>query len=187
MKIFDKEIQSELIMMEQQTYTAQENEINMRFQTSQQTLRNEIAALKNEIELKTVKRDELDRIAQEEADGPLQFCQAGLLGERVEQLARADEQLDLPVQFGQMLLRGEIQGNEIAVDVVDDFHLAARLGEREREPAAEHFAGTNVRGNQGEQPLQHARLATRPAENWFGFQMGTPLLRVRLPRCGTTV
>jgi hypothetical protein len=69
MKIFDKEIQSELIIMEQQTYTAQESEIKMRFQADQQKLRDEIAALKNEIEVKTAKRDELDRLAQEEADG----------------------------------------------------------------------------------------------------------------------
>jgi len=69
MKIFDKEIQSELIIMEQQTYTAQENEIKMRFQATQQTLKEEVALLKNEIELKTAKRDELDRVAQEEADG----------------------------------------------------------------------------------------------------------------------
>ena len=69
MKIFDKEIQSELIIMEQQTYTVQENEIKMRYQATQQTLREEIAFLKNEIELKTAKRDELDRLAQEEADG----------------------------------------------------------------------------------------------------------------------
>jgi len=69
MKIFDKEIQSELIIMEQQTYTAQESEIKMRFQADQQKLRDEIALLKNEIEVKTAKRDELDRLAQEEADG----------------------------------------------------------------------------------------------------------------------
>ncbi|HEX6891382.1 MAG TPA: hypothetical protein VF141_11820, partial [Chryseolinea sp.] len=50
-------------------YTAQENEIKMRFQADQQKLRDDIATLKNEIELKTAKRDELDRIAQEEADG----------------------------------------------------------------------------------------------------------------------
>jgi hypothetical protein len=41
----------------------------MRFQADQQKLRDEIAALKNEIEVKTAKRDELDRLAQEEADG----------------------------------------------------------------------------------------------------------------------
>jgi hypothetical protein len=69
MKIFDKEIQSELIIMEQQTYTLQESEIKMRFQADQQKLRDEIASLKSEIEAKTAKRDELDRIAQEEADG----------------------------------------------------------------------------------------------------------------------
>lgn len=69
MKIFDKEIQSELVIMEQQTYTAQENEIKLRFQSDEQKLKNEIIELKNEIALKTTKRDELNRLAQEEADG----------------------------------------------------------------------------------------------------------------------
>ena len=41
----------------------------MRFQADQQKLKDEIALLKNEIEAKTAKRDEFDRIAQEEADG----------------------------------------------------------------------------------------------------------------------
>ena len=69
LRIFDKEIRSELIMMEQQTYSAQENEIKMRFESDQLQLQNEIAALKSEVIEKTAKRDELDRIAQEEADG----------------------------------------------------------------------------------------------------------------------
>jgi hypothetical protein len=69
MKIFNKEIQSELVIMEQQTYTAQENEIKLRFLADEQKLKNEITELKNEIAVKTAKRDELDRIAQEEADG----------------------------------------------------------------------------------------------------------------------
>ena len=69
MKIFEKEIQGELVIMEQQTYTAQENEIRLRYQGDQQKLRDEIAGLKNEISEKTIKRDELDRIAQAEADG----------------------------------------------------------------------------------------------------------------------
>lgn len=69
MKIFDKEIQSELVIMEQRTYTAQENEIKLRFQANEQKLKNEIDILKNEIVSKTIKRDELNRIAQEEADG----------------------------------------------------------------------------------------------------------------------
>jgi len=69
MKIFEKEIQSELVIMEQQTYTVQENEIKLRFQSDEQKLKNEIAELKNEIAVKTAKRDELNRMAQEEADG----------------------------------------------------------------------------------------------------------------------
>jgi hypothetical protein len=69
LRIFDKEIRSELIMMEQQTYSAQENEIKMRFESDQVKLQSEIAALKSEIIEKTAKRDELDSIAQVEADG----------------------------------------------------------------------------------------------------------------------
>jgi Domain of unknown function (DUF4407) len=38
MKIFEKEIQSELVIMEQQTYTNQENEIKRRFQNDQERL-----------------------------------------------------------------------------------------------------------------------------------------------------
>ena len=69
MKIFEKEIQSELVIIEQQTYTSQENEIRLRFQTDQDRSRNEIAAMKDEISNKTTSRDELTKIAQLEADG----------------------------------------------------------------------------------------------------------------------
>lgn len=69
MKIFEKEIQGELTIMEQQTRTAQESEIRLRYQQEQQRLNSEIASLKQEITDKTVKRDELMKLAQEEADG----------------------------------------------------------------------------------------------------------------------
>jgi hypothetical protein len=69
MKIFDKEIQGELTIMEQQTRTLQENEIRMRYQTEQERLNREVEILKKEIVDKTAKRDELARLAQEEADG----------------------------------------------------------------------------------------------------------------------
>lgn len=69
MKIFSKEIQGELTIMEQQTRTAQESEIRMRYQQEQERLNNEIAVLKKEIADKTIKRDELMKLAQEEADG----------------------------------------------------------------------------------------------------------------------
>ncbi len=69
LKIFEKEIRSELVMMEQQTFAAQESEIKIRFQSDQEKLKNEIIALKNEIGEKTINRDALYQIAQQEADG----------------------------------------------------------------------------------------------------------------------
>jgi Domain of unknown function (DUF4407) len=69
MKIFEKEIGSELVIMEQQTFALQENEIKVRFQADQEKLKSEMAILKNEINEKTNNRDALYRIAQEEADG----------------------------------------------------------------------------------------------------------------------
>jgi len=69
LKIFEKEIQAELVMMEQQTYAAQEGETKLRFQSDREKLIGEIAILKNEIEDKTTSRNELDRQAREEADG----------------------------------------------------------------------------------------------------------------------
>jgi len=69
MKIFDKEIRGELTIMEQQTRTAQENEIRARYAQDQQRLTSEIESLKQEILAKTSSRDELRRLAQAEADG----------------------------------------------------------------------------------------------------------------------
>ena len=56
-------------MMEQQTYSNQENEIKLRYRADQERLKTETDELKNEVSVKTAQRDELNRIAQEEADG----------------------------------------------------------------------------------------------------------------------
>jgi hypothetical protein len=69
LKIFEKEIQGELVIMEQQKYAAQESETKLRFQPEHEKLTTEIGLLKDEIAKKTVTRNELDRIAREEADG----------------------------------------------------------------------------------------------------------------------
>lgn len=69
MKIFEKEINSELELMNQNALAEKEAQIKMRYQAEQQKLQGEILELKNEIEQKATKRDELRRIAQEEADG----------------------------------------------------------------------------------------------------------------------
>ena len=69
LKIFEKEIEPELVIMEQQVYTRQEAEARQRFEPELVRLQSEIAGLKNEIADKSVQRNELVRIAQEEADG----------------------------------------------------------------------------------------------------------------------
>jgi hypothetical protein len=69
MRIFEKEIDSELILMEQEYQIERENLIKSRYSPSIDSLRNEIAVLKEEIIQKTEDRDELRRIAQQEADG----------------------------------------------------------------------------------------------------------------------
>jgi len=69
LKIFEKEIDAELILMEQQTYALQETEIRARFEQDRTTAMKEIERLKQEIQEKEVNRDNLVRAAQEEADG----------------------------------------------------------------------------------------------------------------------
>ena len=69
LKIFEKEILPELVLMEQEKYASQETQLMSRFTPYQDSLRAQVAALKNEITEKASRRDELLRIAQEEADG----------------------------------------------------------------------------------------------------------------------
>jgi hypothetical protein len=69
LKVFDKEIQPELIVMEQEAYARQEQQLRSRFDPSLDSLKAAVQALKAEIIVKTQKRDELLRLAQEEADG----------------------------------------------------------------------------------------------------------------------
>lgn len=69
LKIFEKEIKPELTVMEQQKFGLQESIIRQRFGDEQDSLKKEIQILKNEITARQVKRNELTRIAQEEADG----------------------------------------------------------------------------------------------------------------------
>ena len=69
LKVFDKEIQPELTVMEQESYARQEQQLRSRFTPSLDSLGTEIQKLKQETLEKAAKRDELKRLAQEEADG----------------------------------------------------------------------------------------------------------------------
>ncbi len=69
LKMFESEINGELVLMEQALYKKQEDTIKARFVPSIQLLTEEIKHLKDEIGAKEQNRDELRRIAQQEADG----------------------------------------------------------------------------------------------------------------------
>lgn len=69
LKIFEKEINGELSLMEQEAFARQKEVISNQFVVQKAALQAEIAILKEEISEKAAKRDELARIAQQEADG----------------------------------------------------------------------------------------------------------------------
>ncbi len=69
LKIFEKEIRAELVVMEQEVFKNQESRVKDRFQSQIDSQRTQITALKSEISRKTAARDTLARTAQQEADG----------------------------------------------------------------------------------------------------------------------
>lgn len=69
MKIFEKEINAELVIMEQEVFKAQEDQLKSRYQAQIEGERAQIDLLKNEIALKTAARDTLVKQAVQEADG----------------------------------------------------------------------------------------------------------------------
>ncbi len=69
LKIFEKEILTEIAVMQEEQKQLNENLLNNRFSGNKTDLQRTIDDLKQEILDKTVKRDELRRVAREEADG----------------------------------------------------------------------------------------------------------------------
>lgn len=69
LKIFAKEIDPELVKMEQQVYAAQELEAKARFEPELTQIRSDVDRLKKEIADKAQQRDQLMQLAQQEADG----------------------------------------------------------------------------------------------------------------------
>jgi uncharacterized small protein (DUF1192 family) len=69
LKLFESEIRSELVLMEQQRYQEQEETLRGRFSPEIAKMQAEIQGLNAQIEAKTLKRDELNQLAIQEADG----------------------------------------------------------------------------------------------------------------------
>lgn len=69
LKIFEKEINAELIVMEQEVFKNQEDQLKARYQPQIEAYQQEVVTLKQEIEEKTTARDERALMALQEADG----------------------------------------------------------------------------------------------------------------------
>lgn len=69
LKIFAKEIEPELVAMEQEVYASQESKATMRFEPAITQIKKEIEKLKLEVTEKQKQRNELAMAAQQEADG----------------------------------------------------------------------------------------------------------------------
>ncbi len=69
LKIFAKEIEPELVVMEQEVYASQEAQAKARFEPAIAQLRQDIQVLKQEVANKTLHHNELVQTAQQEADG----------------------------------------------------------------------------------------------------------------------
>ncbi len=69
LKIFDSEIQSELVLMQQEQYLEQESAVRRRFEDDIAAVKRDIARLQQEIDEKSVHRDSRIMEAMAEADG----------------------------------------------------------------------------------------------------------------------
>lgn len=69
LKIFEKEINAELLVMEQEVFKTQEDRVQERYYPQITNLQEETTTLRREIEVKTKNRDDLALMALQEADG----------------------------------------------------------------------------------------------------------------------
>ena len=69
LKVFEKEIDAELVQMEQEVYKKQEDQVRSRYAAQITNYQTNIQQLKTEIAQKTSNRDSLERMAIQEADG----------------------------------------------------------------------------------------------------------------------
>ena len=138
LKIFEKEIQPELVVMEQEAYARQEAQLKSRFIPSQDSLKSAVAVLKEEIELKAKKRDELIRIAQEEADGTGGSRKKNLgpiyQVKKADADAAAKEFADVYARNRQEIMQLEREGHE--ADSLMSHELSLMEKEKRNGPAA---------------------------------------------------
>lgn len=69
LRIFSKEIEGELLLMEQEAFARQEQQVRVRFDRIADSLQSEIELIDNALASREQRRDALMQIAREEADG----------------------------------------------------------------------------------------------------------------------
>lgn len=140
MKIFEKEIQSELVQMEQEVFKNQEDKVKNRFQAQIDDHLAQVAALKSEIQRQTEIRNTLALQAVQEADGtggsghknlgPIYRAKKNEADKADAELARllaANEPLIRDKELAVQNLRGAVQSEITALDRARYNGLAARM------------------------------------------------------------
>ncbi|MBF0105530.1 MAG: DUF4407 domain-containing protein [Deltaproteobacteria bacterium] len=112
LKIFEPEINAELILMEQSIFKEQEDKVKARHQPRIDRLNKEIDKFRKEINVRTKKRDELQIVAQQEADGTGGSKRASLgpiFKIKKKHLDLAEEELALTVDTYQPLIDARLE------------------------------------------------------------------------------
>ncbi|MEP7322077.1 MAG: DUF4407 domain-containing protein [Saprospiraceae bacterium] len=126
LKIFEKEINAELVSMEQEVYKTQESKVQDRYQAQVQALQSDLVSLKNEIQQKQIKRDDLTMVAQQEADGTGGSKQKNLgpiYKTKKQDAVHADEELSaLITQYQPIIKDKESQINSIQEKMHQDIN-----------------------------------------------------------------
>ncbi len=145
LKIFEKEINAELIVMEQEVFKTQEDKIKLRYEGQIEDHRTQVAQLKSEIDAKTTTRDQLALAAIQEADGTggsLKKNLGPIYKAKKREADQAQSELDLALQTNLPLiaesesaiktLNETIQNEIVALNRSNYGGIAARMDALDR-------------------------------------------------------
>lgn len=110
-------------------------------------------------------------IAEEPPCRPLDVSETGLMGEILELLAGVEDELEFGEQGLGMESDAAIKGDQVAVDVVQDFDLGSRFRQKNREASGKRFHVAVVFGDGGQNVVEETAFSARPRhgrfEGWF--------------------
>lgn len=101
-------------------------------------------------------------VADEPARSPLKLCQAGLLAVVFKVLPAVKHEVEFVEKRIDVEFAATVEAHQVAVDVVDDFRVAGRLGAKQCQPSAKDFAVGDMIGDEREQVFEEASFASGP-------------------------